>query len=162
MTSMPPSILLSKIFFYIRIVKYCVKDWIKRWPNKNSQLSKCRRLSEQNSFFFFKQTIFTGTSVQSYTCASFSLLNLPFSAQAVYYQYLHQKPFCLLCWGCSQEQADTQRKQDSFQLKPFEPDFITFANLHQNNVENLQVPPPFVSLVFSGVWKRRRFRVHLY
>ena len=71
-------------------------------------------------------------------------------------------PFCLHCWGCSQEQADTQRYQDSFQLKPFEPDFIIFANFHQNDVQNIQVPPPFVSLVLSGVWKRRRFPAHLY
>ena len=37
-----------------------------------------------------------------------------------------------------------------------------FKTINKNNVENVQVPPPFVSIVFSGGWKRRRFPVHLY
>ena len=69
--------MLPKIIFYIKIVKYCVKELIIWQPNKKSQFSKCRRLSEKK----FKHTIFTGTTVQYYTFKSFSLLYLPFSAK---------------------------------------------------------------------------------
>ena len=47
MTSLPPSTPFTKIFSYIKIVKYCVKEWIKWRLKKNSQFSKSRRLSEQ-------------------------------------------------------------------------------------------------------------------
>ena len=40
-------------------------------------------------------------------CIIFTFVSSTFCQ--VYHQYLHKMPFCLRCWGCSQEQADTHR-----------------------------------------------------
>ena len=86
--------MLPKIIFYIKIVKYCVKELIIWQPNKKSQFSKCRRLSEKK----FKHTIFTGTTVQYYTFKSFSLLYLPFSAKCTINIYTKCLLYCPIQW----------------------------------------------------------------